>query len=164
MVRRREAAGSRLDGSGPWHVPKGGGAHGWASRECPHWLAGWCGREGLPDDPKRRAECPLHGWTQGSEGCRFFERVLLPRAPEAVHADYRWRTTPLPEPVEAGGVDDVAEAEAPRPCPGVGDEGCGAPLGYRRRLCDKCRAEARRRTKRDAQRRWRRRRPGQAAM
>ena len=157
------------------HVPRGGGAHGYASVHCSHWLAGWCGRHGLPDDVSRRAECPLNGWTQGSDRCDHFERELLPEAPEAVKADYGWRTEPLDvetvtEPPHTGSDDRLRRGQGtqrpvrPRRCPGLDGKPCGVSLGPRRRLCDECRRVARQKTKRESQRRRRTRQAQQAAV
>ena len=140
----------------PVHVPRGGGAHGYASAHCSHWLAGWCGRHGLPDDVSRRAECPLKGWTQGSHRCDHFERKLLPEAPEAVKADYGWRTDGVAKPVEAetagppceGRPQSVGLSSSDRQCPGLDGKPCGVSLKPRRRLCDECRVGARRETAR----------------
>ena len=138
-------------------------------------IAGWCGRHGLPDDVSGRAECPLSGWAQGSDRCDHFERELLPEAPEAVKADYRWRTEPLavetvtepPHTDPDGTFKEDREAQRPvgqRRCPGLDGRPCGVSLEPRRRLCDECRRTARGRTKRQSQRRRRTRQAQQAAV
>ena len=157
---------SKPNSVSPFRVPKGGGAHGYASAHCPHWLAGWCGQHVLPDDVSRRADCPLNGWTQGSDRCDHFERELLPEAPEAVKADYGWRTEPLevetvtePPHTDPGGTfregREAQHTAGQRQCPGLDGKPCGVSLEPRRRLCDGCRRVARRETKREAQRRRR---------
>lgn len=164
-----------------YRVPKGGGAHGWASMHCPQWIGGCCQREGLPDDVSERVECPLVDWCQGVGRCGYFEHELLPKAPPEVRADYRRRTTrpraarmsgtrrltparPKAPPqgehadtesVPAGTLAEEASLAAGRVlerlCPRCGVE----PLLPRRRLCDECRKAARRRAWRQQKRRQR---------
>lgn len=82
-----------------WEVAKGGGAHGWASDHCPHWMGGQCSEDehglaashGCPLPP---FTCPLVGYSVGSERCGWFEEHLLEDAPEAVQEDYDRRTGP----------------------------------------------------------------------
>jgi len=91
-------ADSRRPPTAPrWHVPKGGGAHGYASMHCPHWYGGWCKINGLPPDPKSRTNCVLIDWNAGVPPCEYFERELLPEAMAEVERDYRWRVGPVPD-------------------------------------------------------------------
>jgi hypothetical protein len=92
---------------------------------CRHRLAGRCSVVG------EVAACPLNGWRP----CRPRPASAPPRQRQAFK---------LPSHDRTG-----------RPCPGVGNAGCGVPLDKRRRLCDTCRVEARRKTKREAQAKWR---------
>lgn len=95
--------------------------HTFVSMRCPHWHGGWCKREGLPDDVKARAECPLKAWNaekgmdrcrrppcpaevarsglgcsgcdvQQTEPCQWLERNLLAGAPREAVLDYAART------------------------------------------------------------------------
>jgi len=80
--------------------------------------------------------------------CPYFERCLLPAAPEAVARNYFEQ---FPHADAAGRrLDELHGELSGRECPR-----CGAPLPKRRRLCDACRAAARR--ARDRQKKQKRR-------
>jgi len=115
----------------------------WARQRCPHLK---------PDGKCRRQRGGCRLLAAAPSRCQWAERGPAFLAPEPVHRAYlavaggpwwgRRSAESMGEPVCA--------PRPPRVCPK-----CGASLARRRRLCDRCRDEARRVTKRLAQRRWR---------
>ncbi len=110
----------------PTREAKGPTAHTLASMRCQHFYGGWCKLDGLPADPKLRADCRLIdgtgacGWApcrdcrkarrkpgfgrscracevMHTTPCAWFEEHLLPQANEATRADYLARTAPWPD-------------------------------------------------------------------
>jgi len=93
-----------------------------ASMLCPHWYGGWCKRNGLHDDTKKRHNCNLvngsntNDWEEcercadaarkdtapgcaacsvfHAERCLFFESTILHRCPPSTWRDYKRRTSP----------------------------------------------------------------------
>lgn len=107
---------------------------------CPHHQEGLCAIRSGP--------CPLLRHKETRARCDWFENNALHRVAQAILDSYL-RADSMAE------LDELALGD--RPC------ACGAgPLPPRRRMCDECRDKARRRTKREAQRRWRRRRTSKA--
>ncbi|MFC1806265.1 hypothetical protein ACFL09_04710 [Planctomycetota bacterium] len=107
---------------------------------CPHHQGGQCAA--------LRKACPLLRHRETRARCGWFEDNALVRVAQAVLESYL-RADSMAGPDES--------AIGDRPC------ACGAgPLPPRRRMCDECRDKARRKTKREAQRRWRRKQPAQA--
>jgi hypothetical protein len=113
----------------------------WLRRFCRLFDCGRCYCDGR--------EIPCRVLAARPQRCHEAEHGALLGAPETVLAQYR-RVLFLTRTKASDQSPDVT-TDVPEPAPLGRQCRCGAPMPPRRKLCDRCRAEARRRTKRESQ-------------